>query len=69
LCIVVFGDGLLLISVCALEGYVYVSLFEAVCDFPDLGAVIGKSGPFFVSIFSRLGFVSYFLSFQFGCAM
>jgi hypothetical protein len=62
------GGCLLLYGVCAFEGYVYVSLFEEVCDFPDLGAVIGKSVPFFAFIFSHLGFVLY-LCFQFSYEM
>jgi hypothetical protein len=61
---VVFGGGLLLYSVCAFEGYVYVSLFKNVGDFPDLGAVIGKGSPFFAIILSQLGHVLY-LCFQF----
>jgi hypothetical protein len=59
---VVLGDGLLLYSVCALEGYVYVSLFKEVGDFPDLEAVIGKGSPFFAFIFSRLCCVLYLFS-------
>jgi hypothetical protein len=63
---IVFADGLLLYSVCAIEGYVYVGLFKEVGDFPDLGAVVRKSGPFIAFVFSRLGFVLY-MCFQFYC--
>jgi hypothetical protein len=58
-------SGLLLYCVRAFECYLDVCLFEKVGDFSNIGAVVGESGPFFVSIISfvRVGFVLY-LCFQ-----
>jgi hypothetical protein len=65
----VFRSGLLVYCISTFKLYLYVGMFEKVCDFSDLGTVICEGKPFFFALvvdFVSLGFV---LRFHFNFSM